>query len=253
MEQATAAIDYSVIIPAYNEEAYLPATLAALRDAMAGIPLNGEVIVVDNNSDDGTARIAGDSGAVVVFEPINQISRSRNSGAREAQGRYLVFLDADTSISGELLQEALAGLENGSYCGGGAIVTADEVPPPAAQRAMDLWNYLSVKLGLAAGCFIFCLREGFDQAGGFSERVYASEEIWFSRKLRSWGRGQGLSFLIIAEPPVRTSIRKLHWYSQLRLVFLSAPVLLFPPAVFFKGLCSPWYRRPAGASKISRS
>jgi glycosyltransferase involved in cell wall biosynthesis len=245
-------IDYSVIIPAYNEEAYLPATLAALHGAMAGTPLAGEVIVVDNNSDDGTARIARDNDAIVVFEPVNQISRARNSGARQARGRYLIFLDADTTISGELLLAALAGLENGRCCGGGACVSADEIPPAGAQRTMELWNLLSVKLGLAAGCFIYCLREGFDYTGGFSERVYASEEIWFSRKLRSWGRGQGLPFHIITEPPVRTSIRKLHWYSQLRLVMLSAPVLLFPPAIFFKGLCSPWYRRPAGRSKISR-
>ena len=247
------SIDYSVIIPAYNEEAYLPTTLSAVRQAMEDVTLTGEIIVVDNNSTDETARVARDFGAQVTFEPVNQISRARNNGARKARGRYLIFLDADTTLSAELLQAALAALAEGACCGGGAVVMPDEPPPPAARRVMEFWNRLSVKLGLAAGCFIYCLREGFEYTGGFSERVYASEEIWFSRKLRSWGQARGLTFRIIDNPPIKTSLRKIHWFSQPGLILRSVPVLVFPPAVFFRRLCSPWYRRPAGGSKISTS
>ena len=63
----------------------------------------GEVLVVDNNSSDQTASVAKSQKVKVVFEPINQISRARNTGARSARGRFLVFLDADTQISFELL------------------------------------------------------------------------------------------------------------------------------------------------------
>jgi len=80
-------IDYSVIVPAFNEEAFLGHTLDALRQAMATVSLHGEVIVTDNNSTDTTAEIAAASGAKVVFEPVNQISRARNAGARQAAGR----------------------------------------------------------------------------------------------------------------------------------------------------------------------
>ena len=49
---------YSIIIPAYNEELWLGKSLPAVRDAMAAIDVPGEVIVVDNNSTDGTAEVA---------------------------------------------------------------------------------------------------------------------------------------------------------------------------------------------------
>lgn len=243
-------IDYSVIIPAYNEEVYLPNTLQHLKEAMADISLKGEIIVVDNNSCDETARIARNNGAVVVFEQVNQISRARNCGARRAQGKFLIFLDADTTVSTELVRTALDNLCGGTCCGGGVIVTASEATPAAARHVMEFWNRLSRKLGLAAGCFIYCLREAFEQVGGFSEMVYASEEIWLSRGLRSWGRKHNMDFVIIEDHPITTSLRKLQWYSPSKLVMLSAPVLLFPPAVFFKSLCSTWYRRPGRDNKI---
>ena len=77
---------FSVIIPAYNEEKYLPAALSAVNKAIETAPMVGEVVVVDNNSTDRTAAIAAELGARVVFEPVNQISRSRNAGAKAAGG-----------------------------------------------------------------------------------------------------------------------------------------------------------------------
>ena len=54
---------------------------------MSKIPdLKGEIIVVDNNSSDKTAEVANSKGARVVFEPINQISKARNTGAKWAKG-----------------------------------------------------------------------------------------------------------------------------------------------------------------------
>ena len=78
-------LDYSIVVPAYNEEKLLPATLRTLRQAMNGASSErqGEIIVVDNNSTDTTADIARQAGVRVVFEPINRISRARNAGARE--------------------------------------------------------------------------------------------------------------------------------------------------------------------------
>ena len=69
----------SVVVPAYNEERLLPATLANLRNLL---PAASELIVCDNNSTDGTAQIARAFGAVVVFEPVNQIARARNTGTQ---------------------------------------------------------------------------------------------------------------------------------------------------------------------------
>lgn len=238
------AVTYSVIIPAYNEEVLLPATLQALTHAMSACEADGEIIVVDNNSTDNTAEIAAGYGADVVFERVNQISRARNTGARVARGKYLLFLDADTLVSSALLQTALANLEHGNCCGGGVIVIADGPVTPALQRVLACWNWISLRFGWAAGCFIYCLQSGFKAIGGFSERVYASEEIWFSWQLAGWGKKQGLSFQIITNPGIMTSMRKLQWYSGPQIMLHALTILLFPPAVFFRRLCSSWYRRP---------
>ena len=70
---------YSVVVPAFDEEALLPATLAALKEAMAAVPHRGEVVVCDNNSKDRTAEVARAAGARVVFEPRNHIARARKT------------------------------------------------------------------------------------------------------------------------------------------------------------------------------
>ena len=136
-------INYSIIIPAYNEEDFLPATLTALQEAMPKLALRGEIIVVDNNSNDKTAVIAENQNAKVVYEAINQISRARNTGARVAQGRYLIFVDADTIIPYKLLQQALANLESGDIIGGGACVAGNVRLPISYQVLLKLWNFIS--------------------------------------------------------------------------------------------------------------
>ena len=237
-------VDYSIIIPAYNEEELLPRTLQSVTHAMSMQEKIGEVIVVDNNSSDRTASIALQSGARVVSESVNQISRARNAGGRVAAGRYLVFLDADTVLSPELLDKALGLLASGSCCGGGVQVFGDAELSPLAERLMTFWNGLSLRFSLAAGCFVFCLREGFDAVGGFSEKVYASEEIWFSRRLGDWGRKQNLAFEIITEPGIVTSMRKMQWYTTAHTLGYVCLLTLFPATVFFRSLCQPWYARP---------
>ena len=64
-------LNFSVIIPAYNEEEYLPKTLEALKhaiDRLAG--LRGEIILVDNQCTDRTAQIAEEFGCIVIKEPV---------------------------------------------------------------------------------------------------------------------------------------------------------------------------------------
>ncbi|QTA78377.1 Glycosyl transferase, family II [Desulfonema limicola] len=241
---------YSVIIPAYNEESLLPAVLSALKDAMEKIEYSGEIIVVDNNSNDKTASIAYEAGACVVFEPVNQISRARNAGAKAARGQYLVFLDADTIISPKLLKTALNNLSRGSCCGGGVRVKFDmSCEPPFVRLMVASWNQVSLRLKMAAGCFIYCLREAFEDVNGFSQKVYAGEEIWFSLYLQKWGKKRGKDFCIITDPPVITSDRKLKWFSPSQTLFMVFIIALFPFASNFRKLCPMWYQRPLDKHK----
>ncbi len=240
---------YSLIIPAFNEEDFLPDTLRAVRAAMAATDHPGELIVVDNNSTDRTAAIAREHGALVVFEPVNQISRARNAGARAARGKYLVFTDADTEPSAALLQAALAHLDGGRVCGGGARVAFLGSVPRGARRILEFWNHLARHLRFAAGCFVFCTRAAFDAVGGFSQQVYASEEIWFSIGLGRWGAQRGLAFTVIQTPPVRTSSRKVTWYSRRHLLATMVFHALVPWAILIQPLCRFWYRRPSPVTR----
>lgn len=238
-------IRYSVIIPAYNEESFLPGTLAGLKSAMATVQLPGEIIVVDNDSTDNTAEIARKSGAKVFFEPFRQIAKARNSGARNAKGTLLVFLDADTFIPPPLLRQALSLLKDGMTCGGGTLLKFDSELPFLADKLVKFWNWLSRTNKLAAGSFIFCLAQAFSETGGFDEKTFAGEEVFLSRRLKSWGEKHNMLFTILEEHPVVTSGRKFHWYSSLQISLLLLLFTFFPFALRSRRLCRFWYSRPA--------
>jgi glycosyltransferase involved in cell wall biosynthesis len=238
-------VDYSIIVPAYNEEDYLPGTMASLIESSADVPeFRGEIIVADNNSTDRTAEIAGESGARVVFEEHRQIARARNTGGKEALGRYLIFVDGDTRISPALLRMTLTVLESGEHCGGGTIVEYDGCPPLLARCGLRFWLFLSRSFKWASGAYVFCTREAFVETGGFDERYYASEEIHFSRALKRWGRKRAQSLVILKEPII-TSSRKLEWYSTRQILTIILGMLFhFQPMQNQAACYRMWYRRP---------
>jgi glycosyltransferase involved in cell wall biosynthesis len=85
----------SLIIAAYNEEAYLPACLDAVMQNVAGQAM--EIIVVDNNSTDGTKEVVEGYPAVTyLFEPRKGITRARQRGFLGSTGEILAYVDADT-------------------------------------------------------------------------------------------------------------------------------------------------------------
>jgi len=235
---------YSVIIPAYNEETLLAATLSNLHLAMDSVPHKGEIIVVDNNSTDKTKYVAKKFGARVVFEPFRQIARARNSGAKTAKSNFLIFLDADTILPPQLLQRALSILTKGNYCGGGTLISYDSQLPYLAGSLVRIWNWLSKTAKLAAGSFIFCLSRGFHDIGGFDENIYAGEEVTFSRKIKAWGKKNNLLFTIIDDHAVITSGRKFYWYSSIQIALLLILFTVFPFALRNRFLCNFWYKRP---------
>ena len=244
-------MDYSIVVPAYNEESLLPETLRRLREAMAEVPFRGEIVVADNNSTDRTADVARAAGARVVFEPVNQISRARNAGARVAAGDCFIFVDADTHVAPGLLREAVERLASGTVCGGGSTVVVDGRHSSLA-RGIGYWNTFSRRMRLAAGSFVFARRDAFEAVGGFSEKVYASEEIWFSRAVKRWGRTRGMDFVILDAHPVLTSGRKADWYPPFVLFGAMVALVLFPFLIRSRTLCWLWYRRPASPATGDR-
>jgi glycosyltransferase involved in cell wall biosynthesis len=234
--------DYSIIIPAFNEAAYLSGTLASVKDAQSSLAhRTGEVIVVDNNSTDNTAQIAKSFGVTVVFEPVNQISRARNRGAHIAKGKYLIFLDADTIISAQLLSKTLQLLDSGKIAGGGTVLDSSQTKLLKVKLLIGLWNFISRFRKLAAGLYLFCLRQAWQDVGGFDETVYIAEELLFSKHLKKWAKKHDKKFRIL-NIPVQTSLRKFYWFSY-KTIVLNLAFGFFVKEN--KDKCRLWYERNA--------
>ena len=244
-------MDYTIIIPAYNEEALLSKTLTAIDAIMGKLEkdYSGELIVVDNNSTDRTANIAKEFKAKVVFAKKNCIAVARNAGAKDANGKFLIFIDADTVVSYELLKKALDLMNSNQVCGGGTLIEFDIERMPIMLRFVTwLWHFYIKISPLAAGSFLFCLNEAWGDVGGFDERLYASEEIWFSNALKRWGKKRKLSFKIL-DIPVLTSARKIDQYSSFQLFSVVFMLSIFPWGVRNKKICHVWYKRDENEEK----
>lgn len=222
-------VELSLIVPAHNEENFLKPTLVALNRAAEQSGVSYEIIVVDDDSTDATPEIAQRNGAIVKQVRLRNIGAVRNAGANAAQGRWLVFVDADTIVPVGTLKATLAGLRRG-LVGGGAKVSLNDLDQlPWAKRMM----YHLVVTGWqrigrwAAGCYMFCQAKAFRDFGGFDEKYFAAEEYFFSRQLKRRGK-----FELVTEPVV-TSSRKLHGYSVWQLArFLIRPI--FSTKGFFR-------------------
>lgn len=206
----------SVIVPAFNEEKLIEASLVAIRKAMASFTARewqSELIVCDNNSTDRTAELARAAGALVVFEPVNQIARARNKGAEAAQGEWLVFVDADSHPSPELFTDVLGAIESRKYVFGGSTVRLDR-NHGLAGGVVALWNGISRLRTWAAGSFIFCEATAFREIGGFDNQLFVTEEIDLSKRLLKYSRAKGRRGLILHRHPLVTSSRKMHLYTR---------------------------------------
>jgi glycosyltransferase involved in cell wall biosynthesis len=228
----------SVIVPAFNEERLLGDTLANLARV---VPEPREIIVCDNNSTDRTAEIARAAGATVVFEPLNQISRARNRGAAAARGDWLLFVDADSLPSSDLLLETREAIQSETCLAGGATVEF-ESREPTVRFWLALWNATSRIMKWAAGSYIFCEAEAFRELGGFSEALYAGEELDLFRRMKRLARRRGKRIVILHRHPLHTSDRKTRLYSSREHVaFLLKTFLTAGRTLRRREDCSVWY------------
>jgi glycosyltransferase involved in cell wall biosynthesis len=114
----TTALELSIVVPSYNEEARLPGTLEKIVHYIRTQRPNTEVIVVDDGSSDGTARVAegfrGKLGNLRVIS--NAVNRGKGfsvkSGSLAALGDVILFTDADLSAPIEEAEKLLSALTN---------------------------------------------------------------------------------------------------------------------------------------------
>jgi glycosyltransferase involved in cell wall biosynthesis len=220
----------SIVIPAFNEERLIEQCLQSISTSLAANYKPGftsEIVVVDNNSTDRTAELARQAGAKVVFEPINQIGRARNTGANQAAGDWLLFIDADSLLNPGLLSDILRLIEEGRSVGCGSTIRMEGLPW-WAKSTLDLWTALSVRFRWAAGALVVCRTDAFRDIGGFNQELYAADEITLSQELTKWGQQRGLQFVILTRHPLETSARKVLLYSPREIYGQMLRVMLSP-------------------------
>jgi glycosyltransferase involved in cell wall biosynthesis len=209
---------FSVIIPAYNEEAVLPRllkTIAAAREAYGG-PL--EVIVADNVSTDATAQIAGDAGCKVVRVEKRVIAAVRNAGARVAEGEILAFVDADAQIHPDTFNEIDRLMVSGNAIGGATGMRFDR-SSLALTLTFALLSTISVLLtrqltrDVPTGV-TFCRRRDFEEIGGYHEERLFAEDVQLLLDLKKLGRKRGERLVVGTKAKAIVSTRKFDKFGE---------------------------------------
>lgn len=185
------AARFSVVIPAFNEADYLPATLRSLQ--RQDFPGSVEVIVVDNGSTDDTAALARRFGARVVEEHTPGVCAARQRGTLAARGEIVVSTDADTVHPADWLTRLDDRFNADPFLVAVAGPCRYADPPWWAAVVPPLWfagvAVLYARLGLVGyitATNVAFRREGFP---GYDVRLtQGGDESDLLRRLRRWGR-----------------------------------------------------------------
>src|SRR5213596_2369027 len=104
----------SVVIPCLNEAENIVECVTRARAVLAEHGLEGEVIVADNGSEDGSADLARFAGARVVHEPRRGYGSAYLAGFAAARGDYIVMIDADLTYDFEEIPRFVEQLDSGA-------------------------------------------------------------------------------------------------------------------------------------------
>lgn len=204
----------SLVVPAHNEAAFLPASLAAARQAAARMASGVEIIVVLNRCTDRTADIAREFGCRMVRQDAKNLAEIRNAGVAAAGGEIIVTCDADSRMHPESLREILRRMDSGKFVGGGALVLPERWSVGIVASALSIVPYLAFS-GVSFGLFWF-LKADFEAIRGFDPRFVSVEDVDFARRLKAHGRKSGRSWGTLFRTPLVTSCRKFDqfgdWY-----------------------------------------
>ena len=239
-------MNLSIIIPAFNETDYLPSTLDSIQRASAHLQdradIHVEMIVVDNNSTDGTAEVAEAMGATLVGEPVQGIGRARNRGAGVAKGDILMFVDADVAVPPTLFEAIYTAMSDPACVGGGVEV---EYRPRRLVIRLYLrgWRYLARLTGMVQGATQFCRRSAFESVGGYDENVWMGKDVDFFWSLKKLAKETGQRVHVVRSPKVLPSTRRFDRLPVWKVLLFTNPLFI---TLFrrWKSVWADWYQRP---------
>lgn len=174
----------TVIVPAYNEQELIAGCLDCLLNQTLDKELY-EIIVVDNNSTDLTAKIADLKGVRVVNEPIKGYVHAIRKGIESSQTEYIAFTDADCRVPANWLEQILEHFDTSSKIVGVGGKLAFYDIAPIVDKTVRSILYFNKAL---PGNNMAIKREALYQIGGVDPRVNLTVDYWLTLKLRKVGR-----------------------------------------------------------------
>ncbi|MBI2334495.1 glycosyltransferase family 2 protein [Candidatus Daviesbacteria bacterium] len=188
-------IEVSIVIPAYNEEKYLSFVLQSLTHLQT--KKNFEVIVVDNNSSDNTAKLAKSFqdklNLRVILEKTKGRGAARKRGFDEALGEVVVSLDADATIYPDWLDTITDPLQDGVV----ATTTSCKIVDCSSltnalfnfiqPKAMVLYRWVLGHYWLSGFSFGI-LKSVYQKSGGFDANLQAQEDLDLSFRVANLGK-----------------------------------------------------------------
>jgi len=195
---------FSIIIPTYNEEEYLPVLLDSIK--MQSFD-DYEVIVADANSTDKTREIAESYGCVVVDGGLPAVGR--NKGAEVAKGEYLLFLDSDLELTEDYLRNVLYEFRMEHL--GIAITKMKPLSDKVEDKIFhDFANYFMISVEKikphGAGCYGIIVKKSLhDEVGGFDESLTFGEDTDYIERIAEKER-----FRVLRNAEIGVSTRRLE-------------------------------------------
>lgn len=180
----------SVVIPAYNEEKYLPQTLESIKK-LTRPP--DEIIVVNASSTDNTADVAKKYGAKVLTEEKRTIGYSRQIGLKAAKGDVVAFTDADAIVSSDWLSQMERYLAQPGIIGvfGGFRVPDGpwwyKIYINVLQPILNVFYFSILRIPMATGQNMAFYKKKALSVGGFPEEFKIAEDIEIARRLMRAG------------------------------------------------------------------
>ena len=173
---------FSIIIPTYNEEEYLPVLLDSIEEQDF---TDYEIIIADANSEDKTREIAEEYGCIVVDGGLPAVGR--NNGAKVAKGELLLFLDSDLQLTEDYLGKVLYEFRMERL--GIAITQMLPMSNRVEDKLFhDFANYFMISVENikphGAGCYGIIVKKSLhDECGGFDESLTFGEDTDYIERL----------------------------------------------------------------------
>ena len=191
----------SIIIPAKNEEKYLPLLLRSIEE-QEQIEEEYELIVADADSIDRTIEIAQSFSCRVIRGGLP--AKGRNEGAKVARGDLLLFLDADIKLPQNFLKNTLEEFKTRNLDFASYRLIPDKKLYQVIFNLFYNWPITLVQKFLAHGAMaILVKRNVFEKIGGFEEEITLAEDHYFMNQAFKIGR-----FGIIKSTQVYMTLRR---------------------------------------------